>query len=502
MIWDHKDELKEVTLNASGDKAYYVYDASGERIRKVIEKTGGIVEQRIYLGGWEVYRKTISGSLDYERETLRIMDDRKAIANVETKTVKDAREVDEPSVIRYQYDNHLGSACLELDVNAAFISYEEYHPFGTTSYRSGRTETEVSMKRYEYVGKERDEETGLYYYGARYYAGWLARFMSVDTMAGKFPFYTPYQYSGNNPITFYDLDGTETTANEVANIKPNGQQENSQNFTIPKYSKENPIKADNTNLQFPDPQIIDRKLNPPKNPFNIVGLDNSEQNIPIIGPYNPNGWSEDFLQANRKQMEFQHKYDEFIETGQATNPVLFGGNGFGIGLARDPFVQGVAQGLLLEGAIFPMMSKAGGVLLWGTGRLLPKTTRLGEVARSFEGIPSLNYAFNKTVIKYTPGEFYPFNLKGISYKTDLTTGSSIEAYQSLSLGFQTHKGSINPISTSYDIYSQPLRGFYLSGKIGSQSSTLGGANQFVGAKWFTRFPQPAIKIGRTTLGGN
>jgi len=48
--------------------------------------------------------------------------------------------------------------------------YKEYHPFGTTSYRSGRTETEVSLKRYKYVGKERDDETGLYYYGARYYA--------------------------------------------------------------------------------------------------------------------------------------------------------------------------------------------------------------------------------------------------------------------------------------------------------------------------------------------
>ena len=40
--------------------------------------------------------------------------------------------------IRYQYANP-GSASLELDDNAAIISYEEYHPFGTTSYRSGRT---------------------------------------------------------------------------------------------------------------------------------------------------------------------------------------------------------------------------------------------------------------------------------------------------------------------------------------------------------------------------
>ena len=102
--------------------------------------------------------------------------------------------------IRYQYDNHLGSASLELDQNAAIISYEEYHPFGTTSYRSGRTETEVAQKRYKYVGKERDEETGLYYYGARYYAAWLCRFVSVDPLQFKYPHYTPYQYAGNKPV--------------------------------------------------------------------------------------------------------------------------------------------------------------------------------------------------------------------------------------------------------------------------------------------------------------
>ena len=65
-------------------------------------------------------------------------------------------------VTRYQYDNHLGSACLELDEHADTISYEEYHPFGTTSYRAGRLDTEVALKRYKYCGKEWDEETGLF----------------------------------------------------------------------------------------------------------------------------------------------------------------------------------------------------------------------------------------------------------------------------------------------------------------------------------------------------
>jgi RHS repeat-associated protein len=113
----------------------------------------------------------------------------------------------------------LGSASLELDENAAIISYEEYHPFGTTSYRSGRTETEISLKRYKYVGKERDEETGLYYYGFRYYAAWLCRFISVDPLQFEYPHYTPFQYAGNKPITYIDLDGLE----EFNTIeKPNG----------------------------------------------------------------------------------------------------------------------------------------------------------------------------------------------------------------------------------------------------------------------------------------
>ena len=206
---DHKNQLKDVDLGGGGT-AYYTYDASGERTRKVIVKTGGIVEQRIYLGGYEVYRKTISGSLDFERETLRISDDRKAIVDIETKTVENGSTIGTPtSNLRFQYDNHLGSACLELDSSAAIISYEEYHPFGTTSYRSGRTETEVSLKRYKYVGKERDEETGLYYYGARYYAGWIARFVSVDPLQFEYPYYTPYQYAGNKPISYIDLDGLE-----------------------------------------------------------------------------------------------------------------------------------------------------------------------------------------------------------------------------------------------------------------------------------------------------
>ena len=199
MGYDYLDQLHTATNGTF--TSYYNYDAEGNRTRKVVEK-GNITETRYYINGYEVYKKEINNTLDFERKTLNISDDEKVFVRVEQKT-------GENEIIRYQYDNHLGSACLELDTAGQIISYEEYLPFGTTSYRSGRTETEVSLKRYKYNGKERDEETGLYMYGMRYYAAWICRFINVDPLQFEYPYYTPYQYAGNKPITFIDLDGAE-----------------------------------------------------------------------------------------------------------------------------------------------------------------------------------------------------------------------------------------------------------------------------------------------------
>ena len=71
-------------------------------------------------------------------------------------------------------------------------------------------DSEVSLKRYKYNGKERDEETGLDYYGARYYASWLCRFISVDPLKDQYPMQNPYTYADNNPITLIDFNGEGT----------------------------------------------------------------------------------------------------------------------------------------------------------------------------------------------------------------------------------------------------------------------------------------------------
>jgi len=198
--WDYKDIFKEVTLDLAGNKAYYVYDASGNRVRKIVKK-GSIIEDRIYIGNYEIYKKITNGTLNVERETLHIADDKQRIAQIDSDITT--------TTTRYQLSDHLGSASVELDENADIISYEEYYPFGTTSYRSGRTETEVSQKRYKYVMKELDNETGLYYYGMRYYASWIARFVSVDPLQHDYPELTTFQYASNRPIVMIDIDGLE-----------------------------------------------------------------------------------------------------------------------------------------------------------------------------------------------------------------------------------------------------------------------------------------------------
>ncbi len=145
-----------------------------------------------------------------ERETVHISDDRGRIALVENLTIDNYQLLSIiSSLIRYQYCNHLSTATLELDENGNPISYEEYHPFGTSSYRAVDTSIERAAKRYRYTGKERDEETGLYYHGARYYISWLGRWLKADP-GGLIDGINIYRYSKNRPSVNNDSTGLYT----------------------------------------------------------------------------------------------------------------------------------------------------------------------------------------------------------------------------------------------------------------------------------------------------
>jgi RHS repeat-associated protein len=214
MRWDYRDQLqasaRQVVSAGSPETTYYVYDAGGRRVRKVTDRVNGGTRksERLYLGAFERFRSfTGSGAVDIERETLHVSDDRQPIVLVETRTHGDDGSPAGASV-RYQFDNHLGSATLELDGAGAVLTYEEFYPYGSTAYQAGRTLAEVSLKRYRHTGAERDEETGFGYHGARYYAPWLGRWTAADPL-GVTAGLNLYAYCSDNPINRVDHSGEE-----------------------------------------------------------------------------------------------------------------------------------------------------------------------------------------------------------------------------------------------------------------------------------------------------
>jgi len=224
--WNTQNELKSIM---KGSEATYYQYSNGDRVRKLTDK-GTIKEERIYLGNFEIYRKFEGGSLKIERQTVHVNDDTGRIAMLEKRTFGSA--VDDNGTVesleRYVYSNHLQSASLELDEDGAIISYEEYHPYGTTSYQAMNANISVVVKRYRYTGKERDEESGLYYHGARYYVPWLARWVSLDPINSE-----SYNIEKGNPERNKERSYTELTAspysycanNPTNKIDPNGEKE-------------------------------------------------------------------------------------------------------------------------------------------------------------------------------------------------------------------------------------------------------------------------------------
>ena len=209
MGWDFKDQLDQTqtqVMDGEGEapSTFYRYDSSGQRVRKVTERGQGRRRaERLYVGGgFEVYREYANDgeSVALERTTLNVMDGTRRIALVEAQ--------DTETTVRYQFDNAIGSCCLELDEAASVITYEEYYPYGSTSYQAGRSRAEVSLKRYRFLAKERDLESGLNYHGARYYATWLGRWTSCDPV-GIESTLNGLAYGRGNPLRFVDPSGTE-----------------------------------------------------------------------------------------------------------------------------------------------------------------------------------------------------------------------------------------------------------------------------------------------------
>jgi RHS repeat-associated protein len=108
---------------------------------------------------------------------------------------------------RYFYHgDHLGSTSYVTDARGRVSQYVAYMPYGEALFEEHSNTRDMP---YLFNSKERDEETGLYYYGSRYLDPETALWYGVDPLAMKYPDYSPYVYATNNPIRFIDPDGGE-----------------------------------------------------------------------------------------------------------------------------------------------------------------------------------------------------------------------------------------------------------------------------------------------------
>ncbi|GHV45005.1 hypothetical protein FACS1894180_7040 [Bacteroidia bacterium] len=114
---------------------------------------------------------------------------------------------DNPELFQYYYhSDHLGSTSLITNLDGEVVQHIEYVPFGEVfiEERNNRWNTP-----YLFNAKELDEETGLYYYGARYYDPRVSLWLSADPMQEKYQGVSTYAYCLQNPIMFIDPDGNE-----------------------------------------------------------------------------------------------------------------------------------------------------------------------------------------------------------------------------------------------------------------------------------------------------
>jgi len=156
-----------------------------------------IYERTIYIDGIFEYHILENGTT-YEKNYVHIMDDQSRIAMVRIGTPFPDDIID---AITYNLEDQIGSSSVRLNTTGGVIDKEEYYPFGDSSLRT------FSKKRYRYSGKEKDQESGLYYYGARYYSAWTCRFISVDPKSAEFDWQNSYAFAANNPIMLVDVNG-------------------------------------------------------------------------------------------------------------------------------------------------------------------------------------------------------------------------------------------------------------------------------------------------------
>lgn len=205
--WDHSDRMTAFETRVEGGEpsrhASYLYDADGQRVKKLVRDQGGGFETTTYMDGvFEHHRWQGPGGSGGANNRVHVLDEQGRVALVR---VGDPHPDDRGPAVEHHLGDHLGSTTIVVDGSGDVVRREEFLPYGETSFGS------YARKRYRHAGRERDEESGLSHHGARYYAPGLARWISADPPAvsaeSTDTASSPYAPFACNPLLLVDDDG-------------------------------------------------------------------------------------------------------------------------------------------------------------------------------------------------------------------------------------------------------------------------------------------------------
>lgn len=179
--YNHLNLPTKVTL--SSNNVQYIYGASGTKYKKTTSDGNGT---KYYFSNFEYDKNMV---LDYIHTRVgRIR-------------VKSSYAYD------YYLKDHLSNTRVVFSVDGTLQQVSNYYPFGMRFSNSNEISNQTT--EYLYNGKEFQMELGWYDYGFRMYDATLGRFPSLDPLADKFHWVSPYNYAENSPIAFIDLWGLQ-----------------------------------------------------------------------------------------------------------------------------------------------------------------------------------------------------------------------------------------------------------------------------------------------------
>jgi len=199
LSWDYMDRLVGVVHGRKN--AQYTYDYANIRKSKIVNDSNTPSDQTV---------------VHYIDKFSEIRDDKliKFVYAGNNRIARCTSGNQSSSLLAgsFYFHDHLGSTSLVADNSGTVVQATVFYPFGIR--RNQARCTGWTKTHYKFTGKEEDDESGMYYFGARYYGSSLGRFLSVDPLSQDTTALTgdpqavhSYSYGRSNPLTFGDLKG-------------------------------------------------------------------------------------------------------------------------------------------------------------------------------------------------------------------------------------------------------------------------------------------------------